>query len=78
MAYCRSLRILEGVVIIFADTIRIIVILSECCPVIDGITSSNLVLMKILNDPKSGTVTFWNNKLGSLSVEIGQVHDVIV
>jgi hypothetical protein len=59
--------------------IRIIVIPSECCPVIDGIARSNLVLMKrILNDPKSGTVTFWNNKLGPLIIKIGQVGDVII
>jgi hypothetical protein len=58
--------------------IRIIFIPSECCPVIDGIAFSSPVLMKILDNPKSGPVTFWNSNLVSCIVDICQVGDVIV
>ena len=78
MAYCRSLQILEGVIIFFTNTIVIIVLLSEGCPIINGITGSNPLQMIILDDSEPGPVTLWDDMLGTLIIKIGQVHDVII
>jgi hypothetical protein len=34
--------------------------------------------MIILDDPEPGPVALWDNMLGTLSIELGQVHDVII